>query len=112
MGVVAPDHWMPDTYATMISRIKRVCGAGLIGQRIFDVEGIHALFDHLAPANYMPRAAIDAALYDAIGKATNQPAYNVIGGLAQPRIPLEWSSSSAPDPKTIWADAKRALNEY
>ena len=37
----------------------------------------------------MARAAIDAALYDAIGKATNQPVYNLIGGLAQPRIPLE-----------------------
>src|SRR5260370_30775811 len=92
--------------------IKEVCGAGLNGQRIFDVEGIHALFDNLAPANYMARAALDAALYDAIGKATNQPVYNVIGGLAQPRIPLEWSISMAPDPKTMVADAERALNEF
>ena len=84
----------------------------LIGQRIFDVEGIHALFDSLAPANYMARAAIDAALYDAIGKATNQPVYNLIGGLAQPRIPLEWSISMAPDPKNMVADAERALHEF
>jgi L-alanine-DL-glutamate epimerase-like enolase superfamily enzyme len=103
---------MPDTYATMISMIKNVCGARLIGQRIFDVEAIHALFDSLAPANFMARAAIDAALYDAIGKATNQPVYNLIGGLAQPRIPLEWSISMAPDPKTMAADAERALNEF
>ena len=57
------------------------------------------LFDSLAPANYMARAAVDVALYDAMGKATNQPVYNLIGGLAQPRIPLEWSISMAPDPK-------------
>jgi L-alanine-DL-glutamate epimerase-like enolase superfamily enzyme len=109
---LAPHHSMPDTYATMISMIKHVCGPRLIGQRIFDVEGIHALFDNLAPANYMARAAIDAALYDAIGKATNQPVYNLIGGLAQPRIPLEWSISMAADPKKMVADAERALHEF
>src|SRR5436309_6949301 len=77
---LAPHHSMPDTYATMISMLKEVCGPRLIGQRIFDVESIHALFDTLAPANYMARAALDIALYDAIGKATNQPVYDLIGG--------------------------------
>jgi L-alanine-DL-glutamate epimerase-like enolase superfamily enzyme len=109
---LAPHHSMPDTYATMISMIKHVCGARLIGRRIFDVEGIHALFDNLAPAHYMARAAVDIALHDAMGKATNQPVYNLIGGLAQPSIPLEWSISMAPDPKTMVADAERALNEF
>ena len=109
---LAPHHTMPDTYATMISMIKDVCGARLIGQRIFDVEGIHNLFDQLAPANYMARAAVDAALYDAVGKATHQPVYNLIGGLAQPSIPLEWSISMAPDPKKMVADAERALHEF
>jgi L-alanine-DL-glutamate epimerase-like enolase superfamily enzyme len=93
---LAPHHSMPDTYATMISMIKHVCGTRLIGRRIFNVEGIHALFDSLAPANYMARAAVDIALYDAMGKATKQPVYNLIGGLAQTRIPLEWSMTRKP----------------
>jgi L-alanine-DL-glutamate epimerase-like enolase superfamily enzyme len=109
---LAPHHAMPDTYATMISMIKDVCGPRLIGQRIFDVETIHALFDSLAPANYMARAAIDAALYDAMGKAVRQPVYNLIGGLAQPKIPLEWSISMAPDPRKMVDDAERALHEF
>jgi L-alanine-DL-glutamate epimerase-like enolase superfamily enzyme len=109
---LAPHHAMPDTYATMISMIKDVCGARLIGQRIFDLESIHGLFDSMAPADYMARAAVDAALHDAMGKAMKQPVYNLIGGLAQPRIPLEWSISMAPDPKTMVADAGRALNEF
>jgi L-alanine-DL-glutamate epimerase-like enolase superfamily enzyme len=109
---LAPHHAMPDSYATMISMIKEVCGPRLIGQSIFDLETIHALFDALAPANYMARAAVDAALYDAIGKALGQPVYNLIGGLAQPRIPLEWSISMAPDPKRMVADAERALHEF
>jgi len=109
---LAPHHAMPDTYATMISMIKEVCGPRLIGQRIFDVESIHGLFDNLAPANYMARAALDAALYDAVGRAVNQPVYNLIGGLAQPRIPLEWSISMASDPKKMVDDAERALHEF
>jgi L-alanine-DL-glutamate epimerase-like enolase superfamily enzyme len=109
---LSPHHAMPDTYATMISMIKEVCGPHLIGQRVFDVESIHALFDQLAPANHMARAALDAALYDAMGKAFNQPVYNLIGGLAQPRIPLEWSISMAPDPRKVVDDAERALQEF
>ena len=58
---LAPHHSMPDTYATMISMIKDIWGPRLIGQSIFDVESIHGLFDRLAPANYMARAAVDAA---------------------------------------------------
>jgi L-alanine-DL-glutamate epimerase-like enolase superfamily enzyme len=109
---LAPHHSMPDTYATMISMIKDVCGPRLIGQSIFDVEGIHNLFDSLAPANAMARAAFDIALYDAMGKATKQPVYNLIGGLSQPRIPLEWSISMAPDQKKVVADAERAVHEF
>jgi len=69
------------------------------------------LFESMAPANYMARAAVDAALYDAIGKAVQQPVYNLIGGLAQPRIPLEWSISMAPDAQQMVDDAERALHE-
>jgi L-alanine-DL-glutamate epimerase-like enolase superfamily enzyme len=109
---LAPHHSMPDTYATMISMIRDVCGKRLIGQRVFDVEGIHAMFDRIAPANYMARAVIDSALYDAIGKATGRPVYDLIGGLAQPLIPLEWSISMADDVCKMVADAERALHEF
>jgi L-alanine-DL-glutamate epimerase-like enolase superfamily enzyme len=109
---LAPHHSMPDTYGTMISMIKDVCGSRLIGQRVFDVEGIHAMFDRMAPANYMARAAIDCALHDAIGKATGRPVYDLIGGLSQALIPLEWSISMADDRRRMIADAERALNEF
>lgn len=109
---LAPHHSMPDTYATMISMIRDVCGSKLIGQRVFDAESIHAMFDRFAPANYMARAAIDSALYDAMGKVSGRPVYDLIGGLAQPRIPLEWSISMADDRRKMVADAERALREF
>jgi L-alanine-DL-glutamate epimerase-like enolase superfamily enzyme len=42
----------------------------------------------------------------------NQPVYNLIGGLAQPRIPLEWSISMASDPRKMVDDAERAVHEF
>src|SRR4029077_4140895 len=56
---LAPHHSMADTYASMIAMIRDVCGRKLIGQSVFGIEGIHALFDRLAPANYMARAVLD-----------------------------------------------------
>jgi L-alanine-DL-glutamate epimerase-like enolase superfamily enzyme len=103
---------MADTYASMIAVIRDVCGSKLIGQRVFDLESIHALFDRLAPANYMARTVLDVALHDAMGKAVRRPVYDLIGGLAQPLIPLEWSISMADDPRKMVADAQRALDEF
>lgn len=109
---LAPHHSMPDTYATMICMIREICGGRLIGQRIFDIESIHAMFDRFAPANYMARAVIDTALYDAMGKASGRPVYDLLGGLAQPLVPLEWSISMADDRRKMVADAERALHEF
>ena len=107
---LTPHHSMPDSYASMIAMIRDVCGPRLIGQRIVDLETIHALFDNLAPQNFPARAALDHALHDAFGKMVNQPVYNLIGGLAQDRIPLEWSISMADTAKMV-ADAEHAVGE-
>jgi len=96
----------------MSAMIRDVCGRKLIGQRVIDIEGVHALFDHVAPANYMARAVLDVALYDAMGKVMRRPVYDLIGGLAQPLIPLEWSISMAEDRRKMVADAERALQEF
>lgn len=109
---LAPHHSMPDSYATMISMIKEICGAQLIGRRIFDVEAVHSMFELRAPANYMARAVLDIALHDAIGKATGRPVYDLLGGLSQIRIPLEWSISMAADRGKMVEDAQRALQEF
>jgi L-alanine-DL-glutamate epimerase-like enolase superfamily enzyme len=58
------------------------------------------------------RAAIDHALHDAAGKALKLPAYKLLGGLCQERIPLEWSVSMASDPGKMIADCERAMKEF
>jgi L-alanine-DL-glutamate epimerase-like enolase superfamily enzyme len=55
---------------------------------------------------------LDHAIHDAIGKAFNVPVYKLLGGLCQPRIPLEWSIGMADDPKKIAEEALHALNDF
>lgn len=109
---LAPHHSLADNHASMIAMIAEICGPRMIGRSIFDLEFFHALFDRLSPGNFAARAALDIALHDAIGKATGQPVYNLIGGLAQDTVPLEWSISMADDPARMVADAQEAIGRW
>ena len=109
---LAPHHSLADTYASMLTTIIEVCGPRMIGRSIFDLEAIHALFDQLTPANFAARAALDIALHDAAGKALNQPVYNLIGGLSQKTVPLEWSISMADDVGKMVDDAQTAVGKW
>jgi L-alanine-DL-glutamate epimerase-like enolase superfamily enzyme len=109
---LAPHHSIPDTYASIITSVIEVYGPKLVGTSIFDLEQCHRMFDKFGPQNVNARALIDHALHDALGKALNEPVYNLIGGICQRRIPLEWSISMAADVSQMIADAHRAISEF
>ncbi|GAI51246.1 unnamed protein product, partial [marine sediment metagenome] len=56
----------------------------LVGEDPFNVASAHCQMDLVtgadAPGCHSARAAIDMALYDIIGKAKNEPVYEVLGG--------------------------------
>jgi L-alanine-DL-glutamate epimerase-like enolase superfamily enzyme len=109
---ISPGHFIPDTVHSMFAAVAEIYGPRLIGMDLFGIEAVHALFDRSLPANMNARAALDHALHDAIGKALKLPAYQLLGGLAQERIPLEWSVSMADDPRRMIADAERAMKTF
>lgn len=109
---LAPHHSMPDNYGSIITTIKDIYAPRMIGKSIFDVLAFQEMFDKTGPANFNARAAVDHALYDAMGKVLKQPVYNLIGGLSQERLPLEWSISMYEDPSRSVDDAKRAVEEF
>lgn len=108
---ISPGHFMPDTVHSMVSAITEIYGPKLIGRDLLDFESLFATFDQTLPANMNARAAIDHALHDAAGKALNLPVYKLLGGLCQPRIPLEWSVGLA-TPEKMAGDVQRAMNEF
>lgn len=109
---ISPGHFMPDTVHSMVGAITDIYGPRLIGRDVLDYEAVLGMFDQALPANMNARAAIDHALHDAAGKALQLPAYRLLGGLCQPRIPLEWSVSMAADPRRMIEDAERAIKEF
>ena len=109
---LAPHHSMPDNYGSIIATIKDVYAPKLLGKPIYNVLAFQELFERTGPSNFNARAALDHALYDAMGKALQQPVYNLIGGLSQERLPLEWSISMYDDPSRSIADATRAVDEF
>lgn len=109
---ISPGHFLPDTVDSMVSAITKIYGPRMIGMDPFDLEAIWALFDRVLPKNVNARAAIDHALHDLIGKTLGIPVYKLLGGLSQPRIPLEWSVSMADDQARMIAESERALHEF
>lgn len=109
---ISPGHFVADTTQSAVAAIREIYGPALLGKSIFDIAAVQEVFDLRLAGNPAARAVLDIALYDAIGKALETPLCNLIGGLCQPRIPLEWSVSMAEDTATMVAEAERAVNDF
>jgi muconate cycloisomerase len=80
------------------------------GEDVFAIERIHERMDRVCKGHFYAKAAIDIALYDAMGKALGTPVYNLLGGCYRRQIPLVHSCGIMP-PDTCRAEAEIALRE-
>lgn len=109
---ISPGHFVADTTHGAVAAITEIYGPALLGKDLFAGEAIAEAFDNRLAGNPAARAVLDIALHDAMGKALAVPVYQLIGGLCQPRIPLEWSVSLADDVGVMIAESKRAIDEF
>lgn len=103
---------------TMISVqdiVLNVLSPLLMGQDATNVAKAHQIMDAYVRGNTYAKAAIDIALYDIWGKATNQPVYKLLGGKVRDSVvvghmiglmPLEEARVEA---KGAYADGIRAF---
>jgi muconate cycloisomerase len=87
------DHgkYFGETPQTTVHIIKDILAPALSGQDPGRFEAIHALMDRAVKGYPYCKAAIDAALYDVVGKALKVPVYQLLGGLFRQRIPIAHS---------------------
>jgi muconate cycloisomerase len=87
------DHgrYFGETPQTTIHVINDILAPALNGQDPARFETIHALMDKAVKGYPYCKAAIDAALYDVVGKALKVPAYQLLGGLFRERVPIAHS---------------------
>ncbi|TWT27688.1 mandelate racemase/muconate lactonizing enzyme family protein [Planomicrobium sp. CPCC 101110] len=87
-GLIGYGEAVPDEHVTgehvsgTFEILKQVLLPRVLGQNPFDIETIHFLMDASIARNPAAKAAVDIACHDLMGKAANQPVYNLIGGRA------------------------------
>ncbi|MDR1321074.1 MAG: hypothetical protein LBK56_06570 [Gracilibacteraceae bacterium] len=77
-----------ETQADIVSAIRDYLAPAIYGCSIFDLERVHEAMDMALPKRFFAKSGIDIALYDAIGKALNEPAVNMLGGLYREEVEI------------------------
>lgn len=96
-GEVCPiPHYLP-AYAHGVKPAIEEMAPVLLGANPLDVEATMLRLDAHLQGHVYAKSAISIALYDLLGKASNQPLYRLLGGLVQPSMPL-YHSITCVDP--------------
>jgi muconate cycloisomerase len=87
------DHgrYFGETPQTTAHIICDILAPALIGQDPRRFESIHGIMDKAVKGYPYCKAAIDGALYDAVGKALRVPVYQLLGGCFRERVPIAHS---------------------
>jgi muconate cycloisomerase len=80
-----------ETPQTTTHVINEILAPALKGQDPRRFEAIHALMDKAVKGYPYCKAAIDAAMYDVVGKALNVPTYQLLGGCFRDRVSIAHS---------------------
>jgi L-Ala-D/L-Glu epimerase len=73
-----------------MAQMKSIASGLLLGQDPLNTEAILSRLDAVFPGSWRIKAHFDYALYDLKGKILNVPVYQLLGGIAREKIPLEW----------------------
>lgn len=87
-------RWAEESVESIKSVIDRYLGPAVIGERADEFERMGLLMAGAASRNYAAKAAIDSALYDAVGKTLDLPASALLGGQVRDRFPVIWALAS------------------
>ncbi len=79
------------------------------GQSLFDISAILAAMDRAIPWHPYAKAAIEMAVWDAVGHALNQPIYNLLGGRVRDSVGIKLVCAG-PDIETTVSLAERAVS--
>ena len=77
---VADEHVTGESQESTLQILKNTLIPAVLGENPFNIEKIHDLMNRKIYGVPAAKAAIDIACYDIIGKVTNQPIYNILGG--------------------------------
>ncbi|HEX8078069.1 MAG TPA: enolase C-terminal domain-like protein, partial [Chthoniobacterales bacterium] len=102
-------RWSEESVEAMKANIDAYLAPAVIGVRADRFEAAGIRMDEAAKRNNAAKAAIETALFDAVGKTLGLPASALLGGAVRDRIPVLWTLASG-DPAQELEEAERKLS--
>jgi muconate cycloisomerase len=102
-------RWSEESVEAMKANIDAYLAPAVVGQRADRFEAAGIRMDQAAKRNNAAKAAVETALFDAVGKTLGLPASALLGGAVRDRIPVLWTLASG-DPAQEVEEAERKLD--
>jgi len=87
-------RWSEESVEAIKANIDAYLAPALLGHRADLIEAAGARMDQAAKRNNAAKAAIETALWDAIGRTWNLPVTALLGGAVRDRVPVLWTLAS------------------
>jgi muconate cycloisomerase len=101
-------RWSEESVESIKSTIDAYLAPALIGAPADRFEAARTRMDAAAKRNNAAKAAIESALFDAVGKTLGVPAVQLLGGAVRESLPVLWTLASG-DPAQEIEEAERKL---
>jgi muconate cycloisomerase len=101
-------RWSEESVESIKSTIDAYLAPALIGAPADRFEASRTRMDAAAKRNNAAKAAIESALFDAVGKTLGVPAVQLLGGAVRESLPVLWTLASS-DPSQEIGEAEQKL---
>jgi muconate cycloisomerase len=101
-------RWSEESVESIKSAVDAYLAPALIGTPANRFEAARTRMEAAARRNNAAKAAIESALFDAVGKTLGVPAVQLLGGAVRESLPVLWTLASG-DPAQEIEEAERKL---
>ncbi len=101
-------RWSEESVEGIKATIDIYLTPALLGRRADLIEAAGAQMDLAAKRNNAAKAAVETALWDALGRTLGLPVTTLLGGAVRDRVPVLWTLASG-DPVQEVEEAQRKL---
>ena len=101
-------RWSEESVEAMKANVDSYLGPAIMGLPADRFEAAAIRLDQAAKRNNAAKAAIETALFDAVGKTLDLPAAALLGGAVRDRFPVLWTLASG-DPAQEVEEAEQKI---
>lgn len=99
-ATLAP-RWSGESSASCLAALHDLIGPALVGQDPTQITHCRTLISRTMKQNPFTKAAVEMALWDLVGKATNRPVSACLGGAVYDTIPIKLVVGAFPVPDAV-----------